>query len=104
MDFEVIISPNAQEKFDQYILYLLIEKRSSQAARNVLNDFEKTKHILSRTAKALKFCEDEDLRQRGYRRINFQSHRYFMLYRIVDNQVIVDDIFHELQDFKGWMK
>lgn len=34
-----------------------------------------------------------------YRRINFQQHRYFMLYRIENDVVYVDDIFHELQDY-----
>ena len=81
-----------------------MEKRSEQAARNVINDFEETKNILSQTASAIKLCDDKDLRARGYRRINFQFHRYFMLYRIIDNQAIVDDIFHELQDYKNWMK
>ncbi len=39
----------------------------------------------------------------GYHRINFQKHRYFMLYRIEDDVVYVDDIFHELQDYENRM-
>lgn len=31
----------------------------------------------------------------------FEIHRYFMLYRIDGERVIVDNIFHELQDFEG---
>ena len=38
-----------------------------------------------------------------YRRINFQQHRYFMLYRIENDVVYVDDIFHELQDYENKM-
>lgn len=38
-----------------------------------------------------------------YRRINFLNHRYFMLYRIADNVVFVDNIFHELQDYENKM-
>lgn len=33
----------------------------------------------------------------------FERHRYFMLYRIDGERVIVDNIFHELQDFEGKM-
>lgn len=43
------------------------------------------------------------LQSLGYRRINFQQHRYFMLYRIENDVVYVDDIFHELQDYENRM-
>ena len=33
----------------------------------------------------------------------FERHRYFMLYRIEGERIIVDNIFHELQDFEGKM-
>ena len=102
-EYEVVVTPNAQEEFDQFILYLLLEKKNEQAVRNVLLDFKQTKDVLSRVAESIQYCEDEDLRKRGYRRINFQKHRYFMLYRVVGKQVIIDDIFHELQDLRKWM-
>lgn len=43
------------------------------------------------------------LKESGYRRINFLSHRYFMMYRIVEDVVYVDNIFHELQDYENKM-
>ncbi|MFR2038592.1 MAG: type II toxin-antitoxin system RelE/ParE family toxin, partial [Anaerobutyricum sp.] len=33
----------------------------------------------------------------------FLSHRYFMLYRIENDTVYVDNIFHELQDYENKM-
>ena len=36
-------------------------------------------------------------------RNNFLSHRYFMLYRIENDTVYVDKIFHELQDYENKM-
>ena len=33
----------------------------------------------------------------------FERHRYFILYRIDGERVIVDNIFHELQNFEGKM-
>ncbi len=43
------------------------------------------------------------MRAHGYRKIRFLSHRYFMMYRIEDGLVIVDRIFHELQDYENKM-
>ena len=36
-------------------------------------------------------------------RVNFLSHRYFMLYRVEGDTVYVDNIFHELQDYENKM-
>ncbi len=51
----------------------------------------------------MKVCDNPRLQSLGYRRINFQQHRYFMLYRIENDVVYVDDIFHELQDYENKM-
>ncbi len=72
-----------------------------QAAVNVLNDYDATIESLKYVAGSVKLCDNPRLRQSGYRRINFLSHRYFMLYRIVDDVVFVDNIFHELQDYEN---
>lgn len=103
MEYKVVITSDAEEDLDGFIRYLLFEKRSEKAATNVLDDFELTKQSLSRTAGSLKLCDSPKLKAFGYRRINFLSHRYFMLYRLEGNTAIVDNIFHELQDYEDKM-
>ena len=36
-----------------------------------------------------------------YEVINFISHRYFILYRVEGSKAIIDNIFHELQDYEN---
>ena len=103
MDYSVILMEEAEADLDRFIAYLLFEKKNEQAAKNLLDDFEATKIRLSRTAESLKLCDNPKLRELGYRRINFLSHRYFMLYRIGDGIAFVDKIFHELQDYESNM-
>ena len=103
MDYKIVLMKNAEEDLDRFITYLLFEKKNEQAARNLLNDFEATKTGLSNVAGSLKLCDNPKLRELGYRRINFLSHRYFMLYRIENDIVYVDNIFHELQDYENKM-
>ena len=91
MDYKVVVTAEAEEDLNQFIQYLLFAKKNKQAAKNVLDDFEDT-------IKKLKYVASL-----GYRRINFQQHRYFMLYRIENDVVYVDDIFHELQDYENKM-
>ena len=82
MEYKVVITSDAEADLDGFIRYLLFEKKSDQAASNVLDDFEATKISLSRVAGSLKLCDNPRLRELGYRRMNFLSHDYFLLYRI----------------------
>lgn len=103
MDYRVVITKDAEEDLERFIKYLIFEKESIQAAQNVLNDYDATVESLKHVAGSLKLCDNPRLRQLEYRRINFLNHRYFMLYRIVDNVVFVDNTFHELQDYEKKM-
>lgn len=104
MIYKVILSDQAKEQFRQIIDYLLLELQSEQAAKSVMKDMDDTIERLSRVAGSLKLCDDSDLRALGYRMIRFKRHRYFMLYKIVEEQVHVYGIYHELQDYEGIMK
>ena len=103
MDYKVVVTVDAEEDLNNYIRYLLIVKKNEQAAKNVLDEFETTVQSLMRVAGSLKLCDNPRLRKLGYRRINFLSYRYFMMYRIDEDVVFVDNIFHELQDYENIM-
>jgi len=103
MDYKVIITEDAEADMDKFVQYLLFEKKNEQAAANLLDDFEATVATLAHAAEKLKMCENPHLKDLGYRRINFMSHRYFMLYRVEGDMVFVDNIFHELQDYENKM-
>lgn len=99
-----MITKDAKEDLECFIKYLIFEKKSVQAAENLLKDYDMTIESLRNVAGTLKLCDNKRLHQLGYRRINFFKHRYFMLYRIEDNVVFVDNIFHELQDYENKMR
>lgn len=99
MNYKVLVTEDAETDLDNFIKYLLFVKKNEQAAENLLNDFEITKQNLSYVAGSLKDCDNPKLKKHGYKRINFTAHRYFMLYRIESDKAIIDNIFHELQDY-----
>lgn len=49
MDYEVVVTRDAEEDLECFVQYLIIEKGSVQAAENVLNDYDATieslKHV-----------------------------------------------------------
>ena len=79
MDYDVFVTPDTKEDLEGFIYYLLVEKKSRQAAKNVLDDFEATKRSLATEAGSIKLCDNPRLKDLGYRRINFLSHRYFII-------------------------
>ena len=103
MDYRVVVTRDAEEDLERFIQYLLYEKKNAQAARNVLDDYDATIESLKYVAGSLKLCDNPKLCELGYHRINFLNHRYFILYRIVEEFVFVDNIFHELQDYENRM-
>lgn len=50
MDYKVVVSIDAERDFENYLRYLLYEKRNEQAARNFIADFNTTKSILANIA------------------------------------------------------
>ena len=104
MAYKVVITTDAEQDLNRFIYYLINEKKSRQVAINVLNDFEQTVQELATVAGSLKLCDNPRLYELGYRRINFRSHKYFMLYRIQKKTVVIDRIFHDLQDYENKMQ
>lgn len=47
MDYRVAMMEDAEEDLNRFIAYLLFVKKNEQAARNLLDDFEKTKASLN---------------------------------------------------------
>ena len=41
MDYKIVVTAEAQEDLNQFIQYLFFAKKNKQAAKNVLDDFEK---------------------------------------------------------------
>lgn len=101
MGYKVIIMPPAKRRLDMYVLYTVETLGNRQAAKAILADAKETKKRLSTAAESLKICDNPLLAKYGYRKIKFAKHKFVMLYRIQDDTVIVDGMFHELQDYEG---
>lgn len=98
---KVIISPHAQQQFENYVLYVLLEKENAQAAKSITEDALITKNRLLDIADNLRYLDDKDLADLGYRKILFKSHDYLFIYRVIDNIAYVDATYHQLQDYEN---
>lgn len=101
MAYKVIIMPPAKRRLEMYVSYTMEQLKNRQAAKAILADARATKTRLSLVADSLKICDNPLLKKYGYRKIKFLKHDFLMIYRIQEKTVIVDGMFHELQDYEG---
>ena len=58
MAYKVVVTNDAKENMQEYIEYILYEKKNQQAAGSLLDDFEYTKDILAEVAGSLKLTKN----------------------------------------------
>ena len=66
-----------------------------------MQDFDDTIGSLEMRAESFGYCKSERLRKLGFHKIHFQRHRYLLVYRVKQDSVIVEGMYHELQDYEN---
>lgn len=101
MQFSVEISTLTRQQYENVLKYLAEEIKNSQALAAVMDDFDDTILRLEKSADSYGYCSSERLKELGLHKILFSKHRYLFVYRIVGNVVIVEGMYHELQDYEN---
>ncbi len=101
MAFNVKISSLAEKQYDAILSYIANKLKNPQALESVMDDYDRTIERLEKEANVFGFCSSNKLRFLGFHKIHFDAHRYLFVYRIVDDTVIVEGLYHELQDYEN---
>ena len=101
MAYKVVVTPPANHRLEMYVGYTIVKLKNPEAARSILKDAVKTKNRLADVADTLQICANPVLAKYEYRKMHFLKHDFVMIYRIDDNKVVVDGMYHELQDWES---
>lgn len=101
MQYRIEISELAEKQYNNILNYLLNRKKNPQVVSNVMEDFDYTVGQLRSKADVFGYCRDERLRAMGFWKLHFKSHRYLFVYRIQSDRVIIEGMYHELQDYEN---
>lgn len=101
MRYNVSVSDLAYEQYDKFLDYIYYTLLNPQAADSLMQDFDTTINILEEHAESFGYCKSERLRKQGFHKIHFRRHRYLFVYRIKRDSVIVEGMYHELQDYEN---
>ena len=100
--WNIIATEDVEQDLDNYVYYLLVEKMNDQAATALLDDYDETIEELSTVAGMLKPLEEAQLS--CFRKIRLRRHDYYLIYHLSGNDVIIDRMFHDLQDLDKALK
>ena len=101
MRYNVSVSDLACNQYDKFLDYIYHTLLNPQAADSLMQDFDATINILENQAESFGYCKSERLRELGFHKIHFQRHRYLFVYRVKQDRVIVEGMYHELQDYEN---
>jgi hypothetical protein len=102
MLYEVEISKLAETQYDNFLHYLYYDLQNEQAVSNLMDDFEDMVSVLEKSAGSFGYCKNESLRKKEFHKLKFRHHKYLFVYRILDNnRVIIEGMYHELQDYEN---
>ena len=99
MEYKVLITQLAKDDLINCLIYLAFDKKNPQAAESVELDFYDTLDKLPYMANSFSLIATK-LNKYGFRKIPFvNKHNYYLIYHIDEkNQVIVDRMYHDLQN------
>ena len=100
----VVMTRRAQQQLRRIIRYIHIKFKNIQAEKAVLADARKTRDRLVDVAESLKYCDDPELRELGYRTIHFRNHNYFFVYEVRGTTAYIEAVYHDLQDYEQLFK
>ena len=101
MLYSIEISELAEKQYGEILSYIANQLKNSQAVKNVIDDFDSTVNRLEKMADKFGFCKSERLKALGLHKIRFEKHRYLFVYRIDGQQVVIEGMYHELQDYEN---
>jgi plasmid stabilization system protein ParE len=101
MEYNVVLSDLAQEQYDNILDYIYNTLRNPQATQSVMQDFDRTRELLKTQACSFGYCNSKRLRDLKFHKLHFLKHRYIFVYRINDDTVVIEGIYHELQDYEN---
>lgn len=97
MAYKPVILPSAAREYREIVHYLVKVLCSPQAARRFMAEFDRQVDLICAMPETHALSRMPELAARGYR--SFPVNSYLVLYRIVDDTVVIAHIFHQSQDY-----
>ena len=97
--WQVEVIPSVEERLIQILTYIDENPLyNPDAAISVFEDFEATVKRVGLMGDRIPIGNNPVMRSRSLRRISFQSHRYYLIFRLIGDTAQIVRIGHDLED------
>ena len=97
--YRVELTASAKRQLRNILEYIYYNLRNEQAYQSVKEDFIKTFERLEFSAGLIADSEDDILRKLNLKKMHFISHKYVLLFKVVEDVAYVVEIHHESEDY-----
>ena len=99
MTYKLIASLRYQQQLDALLGYVAKHLHNKTAAKSIYKDVLDAYGLLKEFPAAMELCRDEFLALKSYRKLVLKHHDYVILFRIENDKVLLDGIFHGLEQY-----
>ena len=94
MTYKLIVTGKAKRHLEKLVDYLIFQIQSKQAAQHLLEEVKCIYDRLKYNPEQFPYCQDENLRNKNYRKALLSTMNYTVVFKIEEIQVFVIGIFH----------
>ena len=99
MDYNLLVTPKAEELFDQIVYHLIFRLKNKQAAAHLFRSIGIIYDRLEANPFQFPKAKDVNLFRLGYREAVLPDMGYVVIFRIEGTFVYIVGIFHQLEDY-----
>lgn len=101
MAYKVILDIVAKENFDDIVRYVAVTLENVFAARKIRKEILATLKRIAQHPKSFPLLEDAKLRGLGLRKAHLNHYKYKIFFIVREDEVWVEAILHDSQDYKN---
>ena len=99
MSYELLITHEAELQFEDALSYMLYKLKNRQAASHFVDEIEKIYDRLEENPFQFPESRDVYLHRMGFRQATLSQMRYIVIYRIEEDRIYIEGIFHDLENY-----
>lgn len=99
MAYKIIVAKEAALQIENILDYVMYQLKNKTASRNIMLEINSAYTFLSAMPNMFPVANDRHLAANGYRKYILKDYSYVIIYRVVEDEVHVNGVFHMLENY-----
>ena len=92
----------SEEDYNMVIMLVnRLSEKSEIGGLQKMSEDEIVEQLSESMADSFGYCNSDRLKELGLHKIHFSKHRYMFVYRVDKSKVIIEGMYHEMQDYEN---